>query len=209
MKSYYTILKPISTEIFEKRSRFIANIFPVESELEAKEILESVREKYSDANHNCFAYVIRHERGTTEGFSDDGEPSGTAGKPILSVINGSKLKNVIIIVTRYFGGTLLGTGGLVRAYHSSAKSAINESQIIKRIYGYKMKIQISYNDLKKVEYTFTQKQIKVLNTNYTDVVDVYVGIPNDQEDMLVNMINEITNGKCTITNEGEYWLVEM
>ena len=209
MKSYYTILKPTCTEIIERKSRFITNIFPVESEIEAKQILESVRVKYADANHNCFAYVVRNEYGTAEGFSDDGEPSGTAGKPILSVINGSDLKNVIIIVTRYFGGTLLGTGGLVRAYHSGAKSAVNESQIIKRVLGHKVKIRVDYSDLKKVEHTLGVKGIKVLNANYTDIVELYVGITPAEFIQVNEFTNEITNGKGIVSKDEEMWLLKM
>ena len=208
MKPYNTILKPIRAEFIEKKSRFITNIFPVESEMEAKEVLESIRGKYSDANHNCFAYVIRNYQGVLEGFSDNGEPPGTAGKPILSVINGSELKNVIIIVTRYFGGALLGTGGLVRAYQKGAKSAVNESQIITRIFGHKVKIRVDYGDLKKVEYTLGQNGIKVLNSNYTDIVEIYVGITPEEFILVNDFVNEITNGKGTITKEGELWLVK-
>ena len=117
MEKYQTVYQGASAEIVEKKSRFIAEVFPVSSEEEAAEILEEVKKQYWDARHHCWAYVIGDTQ-AAERCSDDGEPSGTAGKPILEVIRGQKLSNVLVVVTRYFGGTLLGTGGLVRAYSS-------------------------------------------------------------------------------------------
>ena len=138
-----TVHKGGSAEIVEKKSRFIGEVFPVEHEEEAMQLLEQVKKKYWDARHHCWAYVISGDR-VQERLSDDGEPSGTAGKPILEVIRGQQVGNLLVVVTRYFGGTLLGTGGLVRAYTEAAKQALAESVIITRITGYRLKIETDY-----------------------------------------------------------------
>ena len=132
LERYQTVYQGASAEITEKKSRFIAAVFPVSSEEEATEALENIKKQYWDARHHCWAYVIGTEQ-VTERFSDDGEPGGTAGKPILEVIRGQKLYNVLVVVTRYFGGTLLGTGGLVRAYSSACKEGLAHSTIITKI----------------------------------------------------------------------------
>ena len=118
VESYQTVYRGGMGEIIEKKSRFIAEVYPIESEEQAAQILEETRKKYWDARHHCWAYVLGRNP-AAERMSDDGEPAGTAGKPILEVIRGRKLTDVLVIVTRYFGGTLLGTGGLVRAYTSA------------------------------------------------------------------------------------------
>ena len=128
----------------------------VHSEEEAMQYLEQVRKKYWDARHHCWAYVIGEER-VTERCSDDGEPSGTAGKPILEVIRGAGLHNIFVVVTRYFGGTLLGTGGLVRAYTESAREGISHSQIITKIYGFKLNLTTDYTGLGKIQYLLGQR----------------------------------------------------
>ena len=143
---YRTVYQGGKGEIVEKKSRFIAEVFLVHSEEEAMQYLEQVRKKYWDARHHCWAYVIGEER-VTERCSDDGEPSGTAGKPILEVIRGAGLHNIFVVVTRYFGGTLLGTGGLVRAYTESAREGISHSQIITKIYRFKLNLTTDYTGL--------------------------------------------------------------
>ena len=137
---YRTVYEGGKGEIVEKKSRFIGEVFPVETEEEAAEILGNIKKQYWDARHHCWAYVIGEEQ-VQERFSDDGEPGGTAGKPILEVIRGHGLKNVLVVVTRYFGGTLLGTGGLVRAYTQSAQAGIAASTLITKIDGYELKIE--------------------------------------------------------------------
>ncbi len=126
-----------------KKSRFIANVVPVSSEEEAEEFIESMKKKYWDARHNCYAYIIG-ERGEIKRFSDDGEPGGTAGKPILEVLAGEGITNAAIVVTRYFGGTLLGTGGLVRAYGAAAKEGLSASAVINKIPGMRLSITTDY-----------------------------------------------------------------
>lgn len=146
MEIYHTIYKGGDGEIVEKKSRFIAEVHPVTSEEEAMEILEQTRKQYWDARHHCWAYIIGRNP-AAERMSDDGEPAGTAGKPILEVIRGRELTNVLVIVTRYFGGTLLGTGGLVRAYTAATIEGLKNSESIARIHGVKLGIETNYTDL--------------------------------------------------------------
>ena len=150
-------------EIVEKKSRFIATVRLVESEEEALTVLEAARKKYWDATHNCFAYVIGERRETVR-CSDDGEPSGTAGRPMLDVLLGEEITNVIVIVTRYFGGTLLGTGGLVRAYSRAVQEGLAHSRLIEKMYGVRMEIQSDYTGIGKIQYLLASSQIPVLDT---------------------------------------------
>ena len=149
---YKTITESAEGYINEKKSKFLSFIFPISSVEDTKEILDEYRKKYYDARHVCWAYMLGHEREEFR-FNDDGEPSGTAGKPILGQINSSELTNVLIIVVRYFGGTLLGTGGLIRAYKEAAAVAIAEANIIEKTVDDKMKIHFEYvllNDVMRV-----------------------------------------------------------
>ena len=142
-----TIIKNSSSEIIEKKSKFIGNIYYVETKDEAEKIILETKKKYNDANHNCYAYSIYTENGILTKSSDDGEPSGTAGAPIQNILNARKLTNALVIVTRYFGGILLGTGGLVKAYSTTAIKAIENTKTIQKEWGYDLKIEIEYKDL--------------------------------------------------------------
>lgn len=201
---YKTVYQEASAEIVEKKSRFIADIFPVSTEEEALECLEKIKKQYWDARHHCWAYVIRGEQ-ILERCSDDGEPSGTAGKPILEVIKGAGLLNTLIVVTRYFGGTLLGTGGLVRAYTSASREGLAHSTIITRIYGFKLKIQTDYTGFGKIQYILAQRGIYTLNTDYTDIVELEVLVPEKEEKAVISEIIEGTNGKSTVLRDGTSW----
>ena len=204
---YKTIIEKSTGEIVEKKSRFIADMFPVSSEEEALMYIDQIKKKYYDARHHCFAYVL-NDNPLTERFSDDGEPGGTAGKPILDVIKGAELKNTLIVVTRYFGGTLLGTGGLVRAYTGASREALKEAGIVKRTFGYKMIISTDYTGLGKIQYILCQENIPILDMVYTDTVDIILFVPSDREEEIVNKITEVTNGKGTINRDSEYWFEE-
>jgi len=202
MKLYDTIEEAVTIELIEKKSRFIGSIYPVTDEKEVSEILSSVRAKYKDAGHHCYGFIV----GRAEGFSDDGEPQGTAGKPILSTLRGSGLANVLVVVTRYFGGTLLGTGGLVRAYSESAKLAIGNATRMSLVYGYKLKIQIDYSDLKKLQYLLDQKQIKQLESIFTDKVNITIEIQEDNVPMLEELVRELTNGRGIVDKLEDTWI---
>lgn len=207
-KQYQTIDTGGSAEITEKKSRFIANVFPVEEEEEALAILEQMRKKYWDARHNCWAYVVGVEQVTAR-CSDDGEPAQTAGKPILDVITGLGLHNVLVVVTRYFGGVLLGTGGLVRAYSKASQEGLAHSRIITRKLGIKLTIHTDYNGIGKIQYLLGKREIKPLDTLYTDAVQLKVVVPESEKGALEAEITESTAGKAVIEKEGMCWLAEV
>lgn len=178
LKQYKTIDQTTSDEIIEKKSRFISTIYPIQSEEEALVIIEQAKKTYWNATHNCSAYTlgVNHEIIRS---SDDGEPSGTAGKPMLDVLLGAELHNVIVIVTRYFGGTLLGTGGLIRAYQSAVKAALSKAIIIEKIPSIKVSISTNYNDFGKLQYITNQLGIFIQDTIYTDMVEVFLIVPKE------------------------------
>ena len=178
---YKTIKERSTAEIVEKKSKFIANIFHIESREEAEQIISSIKKEYYDARHNCFAYSFYDEKSMQiyTRSSDDGEPSGTAGVPILSVVNGNNLVNVLIIVTRYFGGILLGTGGLVRAYKEAAEKVIINSKMYKIVEGYEVKTQIDYNNWDKFNYYCKNKKINIIKTEYFEKIECIFEIPKE------------------------------
>ena len=195
-------------EIVEKKSRFIATVVPVETEEEALAFIESMRKKYWNATHNCYAYVIG-ERQEILRCSDDGEPSGTAGKPMLDVLIGEELHNVAVVVTRYFGGTLLGTGGLVRAYASATQAGLSASKIITKRFGFKLKITTDYTGLGKIQYILGEKKIKTLDSEYTDQVVLYTLIPNEMLDEIKEEVTEGTAGRAVMEVGEELWYGEV
>ncbi len=167
---YKTIKDKSTVAIHEKKSEFIANIAHVKTEKEAKDFLDVIRKKYYDANHNCFAYIIKEEN--IQRQSDDGEPAKTAGMPILEVIRHENLEDVIIIVTRYFGGTLLGTGGLVRAYTNAAKEAVNTAEILNYNLCNDYFIEIDYSLFDRLKVLFEKHNAKILDTQFTNNINI-------------------------------------
>ena len=188
-------------EIVEKKSRFIAHVQAVDSVEEAQEFIEAVKKKYWDARHNCSAFSVGEMNPLTR-CSDDGEPGGTACKPILEVIQGSGIRNIVIVVTRYFGGTLLGTGGLVRAYTEAAKAGIENAVIIEKIPATRMKLFTEYTDLGKIQYILAQNQVTVENTEYTDKVEIRALFPEKEKKALCRALTESTGGRVHI-EDGE------
>lgn len=184
-------------EIVEKKSRFIATVCPVNSEEDAVRFIEKIKKKYWDARHNCHAFVIG-ERNEVSRCSDDGEPSGTAGKPMLDVLLGAGLHNVCVVVTRYFGGTLLGTGGLVRAYSQAVQEGLANSLIAEKIMSFRMKIYTDYNGIGKIQYILGKSRAITVNTEYTERVVVEILIENGYIDQLCKEIVEATSGKAGI-----------
>ena len=158
LSQYKTVYKGGEGEIVEKKSRFIATVVPVHSEEEALKFVEAMKKKYWNATHNCYAYVIENHE--LQRYSDDGEPGGTAGKPMLDVLIGEEIHNAAIVVTRYFGGTLLGTGGLVRAYSAAAKQGLASSVIITKNPGVKLRLATDYAGLGKIQYILGQRGIR-------------------------------------------------
>lgn len=207
MDAYHTVYRGGSGEIVEKKSRFIAEVFPVTSEEEAMQYLEETRKRYWDARHHCWAYVLGRNP-SAERMSDDGEPAGTAGKPILEVIRGRRITDVLVIVTRYFGGTLLGTGGLVRAYTASAAEGLKHSEIITRFHGFKLRIASDYTSLGKIQYLLAQRDICILESVYTDKVELVVLVPDEEEGALYKEIMDGTNGQADLEKEQECWFAQ-
>jgi len=182
-------------EIVEKKSRFIATVSPVKTEEEALAFIEATKKKYWNARHNCFAYIVGEQQELMR-CSDDGEPNGTAGKPMLDVLTGAGLHQVVVVVTRYFGGTLLGTGGLVRAYSSSVQAGLASSQIVTRISGSKLQITTDYTGLGKIQYILGESGIQILDTQYTDQVVLEVLLSDEQLAPVQAEITEGTSGQA-------------
>ena len=184
-------------EIEEKKSRFIAHVEPVSTEEEATAFIAAMKKQYFDARHNCYAFVIGDNSELTR-CSDDGEPSGTAGRPMLEVLTGEGITNVVCVVTRYFGGTLLGTGGLVRAYQAATKEGLNNSVIIEKRPGILIEISCDYTDVGKLQYTFANKGIRVLSSDYGADVLFKIVVDIDEKESIKKDLTEITSGKATI-----------
>ena len=180
-------------EIVEKKSRFIATVRPVETEEEAVAFINEMKKKYWDARHNCSAFVIGSRQEITR-CSDDGEPAQTAGRPMLDVLLREGITNVAVVVTRYFGGVLLGTGGLVRAYQSATQAGLAASKIIEKRQGKKLIIHTDYNGLGKLQYLFGQQKTAILDTEYAADVVLTILVPLEQKDFLYKEIIEQTNG---------------
>lgn len=176
--------------ITEKKSKFIANIFYVENEKEAEEILKKIKKKYYDARHNCYAYRIKNENGILQKQSDDGEPSGTAGSPMLNILEKKELINVIAIVTRYFGGILLGTGGLVKAYSEALKEALRNAEYAQIEQGYILEIITTYEDINKIEHLLIQNDVAIVNKEYTEKIKLLVEISKEKHEKIVKKIPE-------------------
>lgn len=204
LERYKTIYQGNVGEIIEKKSRFIATVRLVESEEEALAFIEEMRKKYWNATHNCFAYVIGEHREIVR-CSDDGEPSGTAGKPMLDVLLGEELYNTAVVVTRYFGGTLLGTGGLVRAYSKAVQEGLAQSQIIEKQYGIILEIGTDYQGLGKIQYIIGENKIPLLDSQYTDVVTLQVLLPMGEKERFVAELIEGTNGRVQIEEKEELY----
>ena len=205
MEAYTTVCGYGTGEIVEKKSRFIAEVFPVVSEDEISAHIEKIKKEYWDARHHCWAYVIGQNPGT-ERMSDDGEPAGTAGKPILEVIRGRGLTDVLVVVTRYFGGTLLGTGGLVRAYTQAALEGLSHAGILRKVPGVRLKIGTDYTGLGKIQYLLAQREISILDTVYTDRVEILTAAAADMAESLKKEITEGTSGQAVIEEDGQCWL---
>lgn len=185
-----TIRKPVSSEITEKRSKFIGNLCYVETVEEAEAKIEEIRKKYHDAKHNCFAYRILDKKQVIERASDDGEPSGTAGAPMLQLLKKQDLVNVLIVVTRYFGGILLGTGGLVRAYTKVSNDAIDKSELAILTLGQVLKLPVLYQNLAFLQYYCGKNSIKILEINFEREPYAIVEIDINKKDKFLHEIKE-------------------
>lgn len=193
-------------EIEEKKSRFIAYVKPVNSEEEASAFIEEIKKKNWDARHNCAAVVI----GKNNEFSrcnDDGEPAGTAGKPMLEVLLGEGVHNVAVVVTRYFGGILLGTGGLVRAYQAAVKEGLAASKVAEKRQGVKLTLHTDYNGIGKIQYIMGSMGINCVDTRYAESVEVDVMALSEQEKEFCDKVTEGTAGRTLIERGEEVYYI--
>ena len=204
LEQYKTVYEGGESEIVEKKSRFIATVRPVESEEEALKFLEEMKKKYWDARHNCFVYSIGMNREFTR-CSDDGEPSGTAGRPMLDVILGEDIYTVAVVVTRYFGGVLLGTGGLVRAYSKAVQEGLAASRVILKKQGISMKITTDYTGVGKIQYIAGERKLPILDSEYTDKVMMKLLVPVQDIGSVQKAITEGTNGRAKIEKDQELY----
>lgn len=198
---YKTVMRDGEDEIVEKKSRFIAHVKPVTTEEEALQFIEELKKKYWDARHNCYAFIIGKNAQVVR-FSDDGEPSGTAGKPILEVLQNQELRDVVVVVTRYFGGVLLGTGGLVRAYTQSTQVGLNAAQICTMTPMVIITTVIDYTMIGKIKYVLAQNDALVQDEKYGADVTITFGIPSDKKTRLIKELIETTNGKIEYEEMG-------
>jgi len=203
---YKTIQNNSDILIVEKKSKFIGNAFPVDNEEDALKYLNEVKKKYPDATHHVYAYVI--DENNIFRYSDDGEPSGTAGMPVLDTIRKENLVDVLVVVTRYFGGTLLGTGGLVHAYGASAHEALKEGKIVTRCLCNIISVRADYTLSGKIQHKITADGYMIENTVYDDAVTFYVCIMPEDTEKFIEEITDITNAKA-ICNIGESKYVDI
>ena len=201
---YKILYKEGEAEISEKKSRFIAHIAPAQTEEEAQDFVEKIKKQYWDARHNCYVYSVGKNREYTR-CSDDGEPSGTAGRPMLDVILGEDIYNVAAVVTRYFGGILLGTGGLVRAYSRSLQEGLAASTVIEKTYGISMEVVTDYTGIGKIQYIAGEQKLPILDSEYTDRVVLHLLVPADQIAFVEKAITEGTNGRAKMKKEKDLY----
>ncbi len=185
MKHYLTIDNNIETEIVVKKSKFIANFIKVNSKEQAEEEIKNIKKKYFDARHNCISYRVLEDEKIIERFSDDGEPSGTAGGPMLNILQKNNLVNVVIIITRYFGGILLGTGGLVRAYSEGLLKAIEESKLLEVTIGREAIVKLEYNHFEKFKYYCKNNGIRIKDTSYSEEIVCKIEMEEDRKESLL------------------------
>ena len=198
MADYITVNEISSGEYSEKHSRFIATLYPVESEQDAADLLAAHKAKYFDARHNVYAYILHNN---TARFSDDGEPHGTAGKPLLDVLYHSGITDALLVCTRYFGGILLGTGGLVRAYSTAAKEAIKNASPVTMTECGVFSINMPYSEQGAVMSFLTDMNAFVLDTEFTDTVSTEFAIPKSETERFHKKLCEISSGKLTAVHK--------
>lgn len=208
MSSFKSIHNFGRDEVIVNKSRFIGSSMPVNSEEEALEFIEKIRKEFKDASHNVYAYVIG-ENSNLQRFSDDGEPSGTAGMPVLNVINQEKLRNTVVVVTRYFGGVLLGAGGLVRAYSKGAKIGLESGMIVDKVLYNEISASVDYTMLGKMENELAKNNFIIKDKIFEENVTLKIISDNENMDRLNAVINDVTSGRADITvGESSYYSIK-
>ena len=201
---YKTVQNHAETLLVEKKSKFYSNVMPVESEEEALEFLATIKKKYSDATHNVYAYII--DENNIFRYSDDGEPGGTAGMTVLDTIRKEGLVDVIVVVTRYFGGTLLGTGGLVHAYGASAKQGLIEAGIVTRTLCNIVEVKCDYTLVGKIQYKIASDNYILEDTIYDNDVTFKICCKIEDTQKLIDELIDLTNARviCSVSDEPKY-----
>ena len=205
--SYRVLLEGGEGEYVEKKSRFIATVRRCESEEEATAFIEEMKKKYWDARHNCSAFVLG-SRGEVTRCSDDGEPGGTAGRPMLEVLTGEGIRNIAVVVTRYFGGVLLGTGGLVRAYTQAVKEGLKNCTLGRMRYGHEIRVTTDYNGIGKILYLLGNAGIEPASSEYTDRVMLRLIVPAENAEKLQKDMVEATGGRVELEKLRELYFVD-
>ncbi len=200
MKEYYVTSEKGKSEIVEKKSRFIAHVIPINSEDEALEAIEALKKEYWDARHNCYAFVCGANN-EVQRFSDDGEPQGTAGKPILEVLLNKNVHNTLILVTRYFGGTLLGTGGLIRAYGQAAVEGLKDAEIMSVCEGVSFELLVDYESIGKIKYNMVQFGVGNAVEEYGEGVTLKIEMKKENFEKFKTSVVDATSGKAKFENE--------
>jgi len=203
--SYFTVKGSATSEFQEKKSTFIGYIKRVNTEEEAKDFVNEIRSMHKEATHNVYAYIVGENKGIQR-YSDDGEPQGTAGIPVLEVIKKNDLTDVVVVVTRYFGGILLGGGGLIRAYSKGASTAIEEAGIVEKVKGLKLRFTLDYDLIGKIQYLCGTKNWHIEDNIYTDKVELSLFSETENKEIIISAFIEATNGKVTIFEEDEEYL---
>ncbi len=185
MEGFITIEENVEAEVVEKKSKFIANLIYVDTVEKAESIIKDMKKKYFDARHNCIAYRIMENGRIIERSSDDGEPSGTAGAPMLTILQKNNLSNVLVVVTRYFGGILLGTGGLVRAYSEGTLKAIEKATKIEKILGEELEVTLDYNHFENFKYYCKNNNIYIKNSQYSENIVCKIELEEEKKAQLI------------------------
>ncbi|WP_172252062.1 YigZ family protein [Saccharibacillus deserti] len=207
LERYQTVRQEGQQEIVIRKSRFIGHIRPVGNEEEANAFIQEIKKLHRGATHNCSAYLLG-ERDEIQKQSDDGEPSGTAGKPILEVLKNRELKNVAVVVTRYFGGIMLGAGGLIRAYADGAVAAVEAGEEITRVLHTQVFVTIDYTWHGKVENELRSREVRTGETQFTDKVTVLCLPPAGEADLFVSWITDLTQGQAEVTKGDSVYYIE-
>ena len=204
MDNYKIISQEFGSELIEKKSRFIATIRPTDTEEEAIAFVEEMKKKYWDAKHNCHAFIIGKNAQITR-CSDDGEPGGTAGRPMLELLMKEELRNICVVVTRYFGGTLLGTGGLIRAYTGAVKKVLDEIEIKTMQECVSLSIKTDYNGIGKVQYILAQNEIIIEKSEYLEIVELTATIPSIKVEAVKKELIEATGAKAKLEEKYKFY----
>lgn len=202
LKEYKMCYRGAEAELVEKKSKFIASTSLVRTQEEAMDFVEKIRKKHRDARHNCYAYVLGN-KGETYKYSDDGEPAGTAGKPMSDLLLNENITNICVVVTRYFGGILLGTGGLVKAYRESARLALQASKLLVVKSGFLLEFELDYNVFGKVKYQAEEEGHFIVDVKYGENVRLKILPEEEFKDSFIKKVEDISMGKYSLTEDRE------